>query len=246
MKDATLFRSSVASFTFDRKGVPGLKQADRISNGRITNHLQNYGYAPCPSTPALWRHNTLPIIFTIVFDNFSVKYTGKHNADHLMNALCALYTITVKQTGSLYCWLNLTCDYARGHVNISMPDYIKQALHKFKHPMAPKPEDAHHKCKQPVYGAKQQLSNVEDDIPVLPPLDITHIKTVVGKILHHAIAVDNTMLVTLGNLDSLQTKGTQKTLEALTQLLNYSATHQNSTVRFWRSGMILHIHSDGS
>ena len=201
---------------------------------------------PCPRTPVLWRHNTLPIVFALVVDNFGVKYTGKHNADHLINAICALYTITVDQTGSLYCGLTLAWDYARGHVNISMPNYIKQALHTFKHPLAPKPEDAPHKWNQPKYGAKQQLANAEDDSPVLPPSDITHIQTVVGTLLYYAIAVDNTITVALGNLVSLQTKGTQKTLDALTQLPNYIATRPNATVRFRHSCMILHIHSDGS
>ena len=90
-----------------RKGVLVLNQAIRFANERLTKHLQKNGYAPCPHTPALWRHNTLPIIFTLVFNNFGVKYTGKHNADHLINTFHALYTITVDQTGYLYCGLTL-------------------------------------------------------------------------------------------------------------------------------------------
>ena len=77
------------------KGMPGLKQSGRIANERLTKHLQKHRYAPCPCTPALWRPNTLSIVFTLVVNNFGVKYTGKHNANHLLNALCALYTITV-------------------------------------------------------------------------------------------------------------------------------------------------------
>ena len=95
------------------KGIPGLKHAGRIANERLTKHLQNHGYAPCPRTPALWRHNTLPIVFTSVVENFGVKYTGKHNYDHLINALRALYTITVDQIGSLYYGLTLAWYYAR-------------------------------------------------------------------------------------------------------------------------------------
>ena len=72
------------------KGMLGLNQAGRISNKRLTKHLQKHGYTPCPHTPALWRHNTLPIVFTLVVDDFGVKYTGKHNADQLINALRAL------------------------------------------------------------------------------------------------------------------------------------------------------------
>ena len=83
--------------------MPDLKQACRIDNERLTKHLQKNGYAPFPCTPTLWRHNTLPIVFTLVVDDFGVKYTGMHNAGHLINALSVLYTITVDQTGSVYC-----------------------------------------------------------------------------------------------------------------------------------------------
>ena len=125
-----------------------------------------------------------------------------------------------------------------------MPNYIKQALHKFKHLLALKPEDAPQKWNQPVYGAKKQLSDAKDNSLVLHLLDITHIKTVVGTLLYYTISVDNTVMVALGDLKSLLKKGTQKTIDALTQLLNYAATHPNATVYFRRSGMILHIHSD--
>ena len=107
------------------KGIPGLNQAGRIANKRLTKHLQKHRYAPCPRTPALWLHNTLPIVFTLVVDNFGFKYTVKHNADHHVNAIPALYTITVDQTRYLYCGLNLSWDYTRRHVNISIPNYIK-------------------------------------------------------------------------------------------------------------------------
>ena len=105
-----------------RKVMPGLNKSGRIANERLTKHLQKHGYAPCPHTPALWRYDTLPIVFTLVVNNFGVKYTRKHNADHRINTLCALYTITVDQTGSLYCGLNLVWYYGRGHVDISMPN----------------------------------------------------------------------------------------------------------------------------
>ena len=40
------------------------------------------------------------------------------------------------------------------------------------------------------------------------------------------------MLVALGDLASEQTGGTQKTLDAITQLFNYAATHTDATVRY--------------
>jgi hypothetical protein len=127
-----------------------------------------------------------------------------------------------------------------------MPNYIKQVLHRFKHPLTAKPEDAPHHWMQPSYGAKIQFVAAKDASPTLPPSDIKHMQQVVGTLLYYALAIDNTMLVALGNLASAQINGTQKTLDAITWLLNYAATHPGATIRYHASGMILHIHSDGS
>ncbi len=32
--------------------------------------------------PGLWKHNTQPIIFTLVVNDFGVKYVGEENALH--------------------------------------------------------------------------------------------------------------------------------------------------------------------
>ena len=54
------------------------------------------------------------------------------------------------------------------------------------------------------------------------------------------------MLVALCDLASEQTQGTQKTLYAITQLLNYAATHPNTTICYRKRDMVRHIHSDDS
>ena len=112
-----------------RKGMPGLKKAGKLTNERLEKYFRKYRYAPCACTPALWAHVTLPITFTIVLDDFGVKYTGKRTALHLLNALEDLYTVSVNYTGTLYFGLNINWYYHAGHVDISMPDYISQALH---------------------------------------------------------------------------------------------------------------------
>ena len=75
--------------------MPGLKQAVRIANDQLKAHLAQFGFAPVPRTPALWKHSTKPIIFYLVVDDFGVKYTVKENADHLIQALQKLYTIYI-------------------------------------------------------------------------------------------------------------------------------------------------------
>ena len=54
------------------------------------------------------------------------------------------------------------------------------------------------------------------------------------------------MLVALGTLESAQTKGTQAIVKAITQLLNYCATHHYAHIRFFASDMYLHVHSNAS
>ena len=70
-----------------RKYMPSFKQAGRIANDRIKAHLAHFGFVPVPRTPVLWKHATKPIIFSLVVDKFGVKYIGKENAEHLIQAL---------------------------------------------------------------------------------------------------------------------------------------------------------------
>jgi hypothetical protein len=50
----------------------------------------------------------------------------------------------------------------------------------------------------------------------------------------------------LNDIVTEQTKATDKTQAATSQLLDYLATHPDATIRYHASDMILHIHSDAS
>ena len=52
------------------------------------------------------------------------------------------------------------------------------------------------------------------------------------------------MLVAIGTIASQQSKSTQATRYATVWLLNYAASHPNSTIRYNASDMVLHLHSD--
>jgi hypothetical protein len=66
-----------------RKGMYGLKQAGLLANQLLKTRLAPFGYYPARHTPVLWLHNTRPISFTLVVDDFPVKYVGKQHAEHL-------------------------------------------------------------------------------------------------------------------------------------------------------------------
>jgi hypothetical protein len=70
-----------------RKGMYGLKQAGLLANQLLQTRLEPFRYYPARHTPGLWLNKTWPISFTLVVDDFAVKYVGKQHAEHLRNAL---------------------------------------------------------------------------------------------------------------------------------------------------------------
>ena len=78
-----------------QKGMPGLKQAGKIAHDRLREHFKKYGYAPVQRTPVLWKHNSTKIVFSLVVDDFGIKYIGKTDALHLIQALQNSYEITI-------------------------------------------------------------------------------------------------------------------------------------------------------
>jgi hypothetical protein len=76
------------------KGMYGLKQAGLLANQLLQQRLDPYGYYPTQHTPGLWMHKTRPVSFTLIVDDFAVKYVGQENAYHLRNALLRHYEIT--------------------------------------------------------------------------------------------------------------------------------------------------------
>ncbi len=83
----------------------------------------------------MWYHKTRPITFTLVVDNFGVKYVNKVDVDHLIASIKKNYMLTEDWTGNLYCGIQLDWDYAGRMVNISMPGYIKKKLQEYGHIM---------------------------------------------------------------------------------------------------------------
>jgi hypothetical protein len=51
--------------------------------------------------PGLWYHESHPILFTPVIDDFGVKYIKKEDVDHLVASNKATYALTEDWTGNL-------------------------------------------------------------------------------------------------------------------------------------------------
>jgi hypothetical protein len=133
--------------------------------------------------------------------------------------------------------MTLSWDYIHATVDISMPGYVTKALGCFQHTPPHRHEHSPHAWTTPVYGTHPQLTTPVDDTALLPPAELTRIQEITGTLLFYARAIDITMLVALGTIASNQSKGTQATDQALTQMLNYAAAHPDATVRYTASDM---------
>ena len=71
-----------------QKGILGLQKVGRMTNDRLNQHMKGYIYDPVPRTLALWKYDKHPTIFTLVVDDFGIKYVDDKYADHLLHALC--------------------------------------------------------------------------------------------------------------------------------------------------------------
>jgi hypothetical protein len=104
-----------------RQGMHGLPQAGILANQPLAKHLAHHGYAPTEHTPGLWKDKTQPILFSLVVDNFGVKYAGKQHADHLFHALEEHYEAATNWDGKLYCGLTLDWNYKTRTVDTPTP-----------------------------------------------------------------------------------------------------------------------------
>ena len=85
----------------------GLQQSGRIAHLDLVKHLEPHGYYPSKQTPGLWFHKTKPIVFTLVVDNFGIKYMKKEHIDHLLKAVEERFPVKVDWTGSKYLGMDL-------------------------------------------------------------------------------------------------------------------------------------------
>ena len=115
------------------KGVYGIKQAVIIASQGLVKHMDPFGYHPVQHTPGLWVHDKINIIFSLMVDEFCVRYSSMEDCNQFLNALRAKYLITVDKEARFYIGINIDWDYVHRTVILSMPNYVHKYLHIFQH-----------------------------------------------------------------------------------------------------------------
>ena len=121
-----------------------LKQSRRIAHDELVKHLLPFGYKSSNRTPGIWKHGTKPILFILCVDDFDIKYIGKNNLQHFQQVLKDKYDIILDDNSILYCGFNLKWNYVKQKVELSMQNYVKEALHKFQDPKPTRKQHASH------------------------------------------------------------------------------------------------------
>ena len=87
----------------------GLPAAGILANKLLKSRLAKKGYFELPHTSDLWKHVSCPISFTLVVDDFGIKYVGKEHADHLVTR--SPITIRLKMIRKQNYTAALNCDW---------------------------------------------------------------------------------------------------------------------------------------
>ena len=93
------------------RGMYGLPQSGLLANELLEKRLNTHGYYQSKYFPGLWKHKWRPVQFTLVVDDFGVKYVGKEHALHLKQALEQNYTVKTEWDGRRYIGITLDWDY---------------------------------------------------------------------------------------------------------------------------------------
>ena len=107
-------------------------------------------------------------------------------------------------------------------------------------------EDSPHPYTAPKYGRKVQDALQAPETVEITPDENKFLEQVLGTFLYYGQAVDSTMLMAINSIAVRKKYGMRETMEAIVQLLNYAASHQDAEITYRASNMVLKIHTDAS
>jgi hypothetical protein len=227
------------------KNIYGLPQAGILSQQRLISHLKSYGYTECANTSCLFQHATRNTKFSLVVDDFLIKYDKKDDADHLLSALSVIYSLRTDWHATLY--LGMTIEYHIGSptLTISMPSYVQNALKSLGATdigYSDTPMITHNIS----YGSKQSQVAHIDTSPILNTARTKRLQVIRGTFLYYSRTLDFRIATAVNRLSSRQAKPTEEVEVAANRLLQFLSAHSRFSITYRRSDMRLITHADAS
>ena len=191
-------------------------------------------------------HISNSVAFTLVVDDFLIKYKDVEHSKHFIRSLSELYTVTT-QMGNTQKYIGITMIYnrAKRFIHWCMPGYIEKALKRFGR-FNLKGADSPCVYIPPQYG--KHTHDVLPDPPSEPlsPAQIKELQEIIGVFLFYARAVDPTMITPLSKIASKQAQPTTLLLPEIDRFLQYASKYPNAGQRIRASKMVLLTNSDAS
>eukprot|EP00804_Cyclotella_cryptica_P024847 CCRYP_020549-RB/>CCRYP_020549-RB protein AED:0.47 eAED:0.47 QI:0/0/0/1/0/0/2/0/178 len=176
----------------------GLPQAGLLANELLEKWLDVHRYHQSKLVPGLWNHDWRPIQFTVVVDDFGIKYIGKEHPQYLLSALQEHF--------------RLDWDYPKRCICLSMPGYVDKALRQFQHSKPTAPQHAPFPTMPIKYGTRTQYTKEPSTLPLLDQKGKKFMQQVCGKFLFLGRAVGPTLLCPISSIASKSLKPTMDTL----------------------------------
>ena len=207
-----------------RRAMCGSRQSGKLANNQLKENLAKHGHHPAPHTPGLFLHETCPMSFTLVADDFGVGCENKDDAEHLVASLMHHHPIKTDWSGSRCVGIDLDWNHNDRTLKTSMKNHVKRALLQFQHPKPTKSQHSPSPFAPPNCGAKVQLTAIDNSAPLSPKQKL-HLQQITGKFPCLARAADDTTMHALNDLATQINTGTQTTMQAATHFSNCCATH---------------------
>jgi hypothetical protein len=219
------------------KGIYGLTQAGILAQEQLFGLLSQNGFHPIsPEAPCVFKHETRDIIFSLVVDDFGVKYKRKEDVRHLAEVLKSKYIVKEDWTGRSYVGFQIDRDEGDGTITISMPGYIDDAIKRFNISTSERVTNP---------AAAEDLSDPDLSTPATDA-QRKRVQEIIGVLLYYARAIDSSILTRVSKVSTQQSKATVATLRAAERILAYAATQKPATITFHGSKMVLICYSDAS
>ena len=192
-----------------RGGMYRFSQVGRLAYEDLKSHITIYGYNLVKFIPGLWKYKSNNVSFTLVVDDFGLKYTNIKWLNHFINALKSKYVIIINITGNLHIGVTLQWNYKDSKIHYSMPGYLLWLLQRLLHIKLKSNQDSFSPALHINYGEKKNAFE-DKDLPILEKEGITIIQSIVGISLYFRQIIDNTILVVVNNIGSQQVKPAEK------------------------------------
>jgi hypothetical protein len=149
--------------------VWGLPQAGLISNKALVKVLHTAGYIQSSNSYGLFKHVDRGTTFSLVVDDFGIKYYNLNDFDHLANTLkTGGYDVKINMKGDKYLGFTIKHDLIRKEMVLSMPKYVPKGLNRFCPDGPPKFAGSAILYTPPKYGTTgEKFAFVDDSAPVV-------------------------------------------------------------------------------